>query len=232
MDDRTASAALELRLLGGFALLRRGRVLPLPISLQRTLAFLALRGPAPRRATAGLLWPSSPDDRAMASLRTAVWRLRRAARGLLTQSGELLALDAAVRIDVALIDSGAGTRRPAATGRSCADLLPGWYDDWALLEAENWRQLRLHALETLADNLITGRRYAEAIAAAHAAVHADPLRESGQACLIRAHLAEGNPSEALHDFARYARRLRDELGLEPTARLRHMVTDLSPVKTS
>jgi DNA-binding SARP family transcriptional activator len=125
--------------------------------------------------------------------------------------------------------SGADTPALAAIDALSADLLPGWYDDWALLEAEDWRQLRLHALETLAHNLIAARRYAEAIAAAHAAVHADPLRESGQVCLIRAHLAEGNPSQALHDFAEYARRLHDELGLEPTARLRRMVTTLSPV---
>jgi DNA-binding SARP family transcriptional activator len=119
----------------------------------------------------------------------------------------------------------------AAVEALSADLLPGWYDDWAMLEAEDWRQLRLHALETLAENLVVARRYAEAIAAAHAAVHADPLRESGQACLIRAHLAEGNPSEALHDFARYSERLRDELGLEPTARLRSMVTDLPQARS-
>jgi hypothetical protein len=30
-----------------------------------------------------------------------------------------------------------------------ADLLPDWYDDWAVVEAEDWRQLRLHALDQL-----------------------------------------------------------------------------------
>ncbi|MFC8257074.1 BTAD domain-containing putative transcriptional regulator [Streptomyces sp. NPDC057291] len=101
---------------------------------------------------------------------------------------------------------------PAAVEALSVDLLPGWYDDWAQLEAEEWRQLRLHALETLAGRLITAGRHAEAVSAAHAAVHADPLRESGQTRLLQAHLAEGNRSEALHAFRRYSRRLHEELG--------------------
>ncbi|MEW2306792.1 bacterial transcriptional activator domain-containing protein [Streptomyces sp. NPDC006655] len=103
------------------------------------------------------------------------------------------------------------------------DLLPGWYDDWATLRAEDWRQLRIHALERLAEIFMAAGRYADAVAAAHAAIRADALRESSQSCLIRAHLAEGNPSEAMRDFDRYARRLHSELGLSPTTHLRRLV---------
>jgi SARP family transcriptional regulator, regulator of embCAB operon len=52
-----------------------------------------------------------------------------------------------------------------------AELLPDWYDDWALVEAEDWRQLRLHALEALADRLVDRGRYGDAAAA--------PSRPSG-----------------------------------------------------
>jgi hypothetical protein len=38
----------------------------------------------------------------------------------------------------------------AAIGALSGEPLPDWYDDWVLLEAEDWRQLRLHALEVLA----------------------------------------------------------------------------------
>jgi len=62
-----------------------------------------------------------------------------------------------------------------------ADLLPDWYDDWVLLEAEDWRQLRLHALEALAGRLIALGRWGEAANAAGAAVRAEPLRESARA---------------------------------------------------
>jgi DNA-binding SARP family transcriptional activator len=107
-----------------------------------------------------------------------------------------------------------------------AELLPDWYDEWALVEAEAWRQLRLHALEVLADRLTARGEYADAASAALAAVRAEPLRESPRAALIRVHIAEGNPSEALREFARYGDLLMLELGVEPTHRLRDLVTDL------
>jgi DNA-binding SARP family transcriptional activator len=106
------------------------------------------------------------------------------------------------------------------------DLLPGWYDDWVLSEAEDWRQLRLHALEALADRLTAMGRWGEAADAAGAAVRAEPLRESANATLIKVHLAEGNQSEAVRQFERYRALLLAELGLEPTLRLRRLVQDL------
>jgi hypothetical protein len=44
--------------------------------------------------------------------------------------------------------------------------------------------------------------------------------------LIRAHIAEGNPTEAVREFARYEELLMLELGVEPTERLRGSVSDL------
>jgi DNA-binding SARP family transcriptional activator len=114
----------------------------------------------------------------------------------------------------------------AATAALSADLLPSWYDDWVLIQAEGWRQLRLHALEALAGRLTAARRWGEAAVAAGAAVRADPLRESARAALIQVHLAEGNQSEALRELARYKALLHAELGLDPTPRLRHLLQGL------
>ena len=95
-----------------------------------------------------------------------------------------------------------------------------------LLEAEDWRQLRLHALEALAVRLIALGRWGEAANAASAAVRAEPLRESARAALIQAHLAEGNQSEAVREFTRYRTLLDAELGLAPTPRLHELLTSL------
>ena len=38
-------------------------------------------------------------------------------------------------------------------GVDAIDLLPGWYDDWALIERERFRQRVLHALEALSRQL-------------------------------------------------------------------------------
>jgi DNA-binding SARP family transcriptional activator len=106
------------------------------------------------------------------------------------------------------------------------DLLPDWYDDWAVAEAEEWRQLRLHALDALAERLTAGGRFADATSAALAAVKAEPLRETAHAALIRVYLAEGNRAEALAAYEQYRAMLDSELGLEPTALIRSLIEDL------
>jgi DNA-binding SARP family transcriptional activator len=106
------------------------------------------------------------------------------------------------------------------------DLLPDWYDDWAVVEAEEWRQLRLHALDALTEKLIAAGRYGDATSAALAAVKAEPLRETAHAALIRVYLAEGNREEALSAYERYSAQLRAELGLESTPLIQALVKDL------
>ena len=69
----------------------------------------------------------------------------------------------------------------AAVVALSGDLLPGWYDDWVLAEAEDWRQLRLHALEALADRLTAVGCWGQAADAASAAVRAEPQSVGGGA---------------------------------------------------
>src|SRR5688500_5458021 len=67
-----------LGLLDGFRLRHRGRTVRLQPGAQRLLAFLALHErPLHRLYVAGRLWTDSDQERANASLRTTLWRLRR-----------------------------------------------------------------------------------------------------------------------------------------------------------
>jgi len=226
-------------LLGGFTLFRGSSVLHIPTTSQRLLAFLALHGGTVKRAAvAGTLWPDASESHAYANLRSALARLQGTARKALATSKLELGLAEGVMVDVRhakalawrLLDPAPRPDRyelgMAAVPTLSADLLPDWYDDWVLIEAEDWRQLRLHALEALAGRLIALGRCGEAAGAAGAAVRAEPLRESGRAALIQVHLAEGNQSEAVREFARYRALLRAELGIEPTLRLRELVQGL------
>jgi DNA-binding SARP family transcriptional activator len=238
-DDRPH---LRISLLDGFRLEEDGVSVLLPDGSQRLLAFLALKGRSVRRAVAaGTLWPAVAEVHASSSLRSALARLSPGARvGVLATSTEIgLADDVAVDLwdsrELAHLLTAAERSSPASESDVDAiaglsnEILPGWYDDWVLVEAENWRQLRLHALEALADRLSQRRQYADAVLAALAAVRAEPLRESPRAALIRVHIAEGNPSEALREFARYGELLGLELGIEPTERLRGLVGQLLSV---
>jgi DNA-binding SARP family transcriptional activator len=103
------------------------------------------------------------------------------------------------------------------------DLLPDWYDDWLVDDREGVRQLRLHALERLTCELSLSGRHAEAIQAALAAVRLEPLRETAHAALIRAHLAEGNRSEAVRQFHRCRELLAAELAVEPSESMRELI---------
>lgn len=202
------------------------------------MAFLALHDRAVvRTAIAGTLWPEATEKHAFASLRSELSRLDGVARSLIRGTFQDLALADRVSVDIRdarllahrLLRAGAcedsDLTSEAITSLS-VDLLPDWYDDWAVAEAEEWRQLRLHALDTLAERLTLARRYGDATSAALAAVKAEPLRETAHSILIRIYLAEGNRGEALAAFEHYRILLRTELGLAPTAGLQSLVTDL------
>jgi DNA-binding SARP family transcriptional activator len=222
-----ASVAASLRLLGGFELCIGSRPVTLSLGPQRLLAYLALHArPAARSSVAGTLWPEAAEERAAANLRSTLWRIRRTGLPLVSSSGAYLRLEPSVRLDVH--ESIGAARRildAAATGDDldslseaalAGDVLPDWDDDWALLERERFRQIRLHALERRCDLLTSAGRTAEAIEAGLAVVAAEPLRESAHRALIRAHLAEGNRVEAIRQFALYRRLMHDDLGLEPS----------------
>jgi DNA-binding SARP family transcriptional activator len=230
----------ELSLLGGFLFSVDGdALLGISAGSQRLLAFLAIRDKTlTRQQVAGTLWPDSTDEKAGASLRSAVSRLDGRARGAVRVTARDLGLSEGLVVDVhdsqdlarRLIDKDAVSPEADISGRSVAelssDLLPGWYDDWAVIAAEDWHQLRLHALEAVAGRLTAADRLAEAATAALAAVRAEPLRESARAALIRVHMAEGNQSDAIEEFERYRVLLQADLQLEPTSRLRNLVHDL------
>ncbi|HEU5110095.1 MAG TPA: bacterial transcriptional activator domain-containing protein, partial [Micromonosporaceae bacterium] len=112
---------------------------------------------------------------------------------------------------------------PAAARQLSGDLLPDWEDDWVLMERERFRQIRLHALENLADRLIDQGSYGEAVDAAMAAVASEPLRETAQRTLIRAYLTEGNTTDAVRQYRRYERLLSAELGIAPSTSLRDLL---------
>jgi DNA-binding SARP family transcriptional activator len=222
--------------LGQFRLLRGLNVVQVPRASQRLLAFLALHGRiVERAAVAGALWPEASEPHAYSSLRAALSRLQSTARKALATSQLELGLAEGVIVDVyhakalarRLLDP-AVPPAPGDLGTNAAmalsaDLLPDWYDDWVLVEAEDWRQLRLHALEALAGHLTAAGRWGEAAGAARAAVRGEPLRETSHAALINIFLAEGNVSEAVREFTSYRALLHDELGLEPTPRLGRLI---------
>src|SRR3954468_24132083 len=214
-----------------------------PEGSKRLLIFLALhRRPIERRRVAGALWPVGSEERAAGNLRSALWRLRGADIDVLLADKTSLRLRDEVTVDVELVSAWA-TRLieslvPAQElalspyWTEALDLLPGWYEDWALMQRERLRQRVLHALEALSHGLLLAGRCAEAVDVALTAVAVEPLRESAQRALFAAHLAEGNRVEVLRCFTAYRALVRRELDVEPAADLLAMTRrghDMGPV---
>ncbi|MET8233208.1 BTAD domain-containing putative transcriptional regulator [Micromonospora sp. NPDC005298] len=233
-----SEGGVALHLLGGFRLLRDTVPVVVPRGLQRVIALIGLRPGATRSQLAGLLWPDVSEERALSSLRTALWRLRQDPCCPMTVAGDTVRLGPAVRLDVdELVGTAARVRdgddpctaRALAAGRH--DLLPGWYDDWVLLDRERLRQLRLHMLERVAGQHLAAGRHGEALEAALEAMAAEPLRETPHRLVVRIHLAEGNAFEAVHAFYVYRDLLRRELRLEPSPAMSALLDDtLAPIR--
>lgn len=230
---------LRLALLGGFALWRGSQELGIAPSGQRLIALLALRDrPMGRLHVAGKLWPDYPTERSLADLRTALWRVNQSSEQVIAASPSLLALGANIDVDVRnlvacarrLNQAGIASQAIDLDSVSLADLtselLPCWYDDWVQDEREALRQIRLHALENLAKSLSASGCYADAIQAALAAIRLEPLRETAHRTLIELHLAEGNWSEAHRHFQRCRRMFREELGIEPSDAMHHLLAKM------
>ncbi|WHM41022.1 BTAD domain-containing putative transcriptional regulator [Streptomyces sp. BPTC-684] len=205
-------------------------------SAQRLLAFLALQDmPRSRTYVAGILWPDATAERANANLRSSLWRATRTGHRIIDVSTQELAIAKHIAVD--LHEAVARAHRLLDTSRPCddilttqtradlsADLLPEWSEnEWMLIEQEQYHQLRLYALEAMTERLSEARRHGEAVAAGLAAVRAEPLRESAHRVLMEAHLAAGNRGAALRQFEQCRRVLLEELGLEPSESLRHLL---------
>jgi DNA-binding SARP family transcriptional activator len=157
-----------------------------------------------------------------------VWRTRQLDYPIVVVGQGTLRLDPHVTVDIRLAREAAyrwlaGQPTPrdvsAASSPLRADLLPDWYDEWVVDERDEFRQLRLHALEEMTQRLIAMNRFGEALVAAMEAAREDPLRESAQRALIDVHLAEGNMGEAVRQLRRCEQLFERELGLRPSRQL-------------
>ena len=220
----------HLTLLGRFACRVGDDEVRLSPTLERVLAYLALaRRRVRRHELAATLWPGHTEREALTRLRTVLWKLPDALRGpVVCVDAASVGLHPDAVVDLHALDGGADAA-PDADLLLRGGLLPGWSDEWVLVERERHRQLQLHALEDRSVACRREGRYADALRFALAAVAQEPLRESARRRLVEVHLAEGNTAAALGEYDTFRRLLDAELGLPPTAAFRELVRPLLAV---
>jgi DNA-binding SARP family transcriptional activator len=238
-ETLSAPRGATLALLGGFQL-SVGQSLTIPLGAQRLLALLALEdGDLDRAAATERLWPDSCKRRATANFRSALWRGKCAGSALLIDCvGPRIQLAQPVSVDLYEVLKKA--RQIVGSSLSVSDqlghqetidglsheLLPTWPDDWLLPERARWDQVRLHALETMAQQFLKVQNYLAALESALAAVAIEPIRESAHRIVLKVHIAEGNSACAMKHYHRYRGLLERELGVKPS---RQMVELIHPI---
>jgi DNA-binding SARP family transcriptional activator len=227
-----AVSGFDVRLLDRFSVRAGGRLVALPAACQRLITIVAVD---PRGAEASVirsvLWCALAPDARAARLRAVMWRVRRECPGLLkaragrvelVQTAEV-DLHGATRLAAAVLRDERGRAGDGAVTSTLGwleeDLLPDWCEPWLEPHQRSYRELRLRALERLAQRLPGQGLSAYAIEAALHVIRDDPYRESAHQLLIAAHISEGNAAEAVQHFRTLRRTLREDLGVEPTAPL-------------
>lgn len=173
----------------------------------------------------------------MESLRTSVYMVSNQVPGLLTNDGQVLALSDRVAVDLHEVTN--SIRQYGQPGFKlsdenclaclhCGELLPGWYDDWVVLEQQRLRNLRLRAFLVLARQWLDEGEAHKAVEAAEGALELETLHESAVALLIRAELKAGNRARALQTFEAFRTNLEIELGIEPSEHLTKLAADIHP----
>lgn len=205
----------------------------LSIPARRLLIFLALHGgSAPRPVVSAGLWADSPEDVGRANLRRALCQVP---RDWITTVGDMLVLEAECDLPQARRSAARALEGQRLTFDEietlCADILPGWHDEWVIEAHDQFRRLRVQALEAACRTLSAQASHALATQAGAAAVAAEPLCESANEALIDAHLAQHNRFEAARCFEALSRALLEELGVSPDPALRARIASL-PVRST
>ncbi|NIS80645.1 MAG: tetratricopeptide repeat protein [Anaerolineales bacterium] len=222
---------LEIRLLGKFEVRRDGEIIEVPSrSSQSLLAYLVLNtGSRQRREKlAGLLWPDTEETKARRHLRQALWRLRK-------QIGHEYFLadritlgfnpDSEYSLDVDVLKddapwSCAQIDLVANITDYAGELLPGFYDGWAISERERLNVVFDLKMQLLLNRLMGDQRWEQALQCGECWISRGHIPEPAFRALMIAHHGLGDSSRVSEIFQRCTDALGIELGVEPSQETR------------
>ncbi|MDP9696706.1 UNVERIFIED_ORG: DNA-binding SARP family transcriptional activator [Arthrobacter globiformis] len=225
----------QLELFQSWQLFRENATVHVSPRQQRLITALALFGPRNRHYLCGLLWPDSPDARALESLRVSMHLISRQIPGLLVNGGSVLSLANSLHVDLheclekvrnCVHFEGTGSGDDCLSRLQRAELLPGWYEDWVILEQNRLRNFRLCMLIEHARRWLEQEETEQAAEAARSALELEPLQEGCVGLLMRAELELGNRAGAWNTFESFKARLSAELGVETSSHLAQLASGI------
>lgn len=230
---------LEVKLLGQFDARMDGVPLAIPSrAAQSLLAYLLLTaGTAHRREKlAGLFWPNTLEESARHNLRHELWRVRKAIdagqpgdheEACLLADEFSIAFNANAKywLDVAVLEL---TRAEGASASDLmrtlslyrGELLPGFYDEWVVLERERLHAIFEQIMTRLIECLVEEQRWKEILEWGERWIALGQTPEPAYRALMIAHSAMGNNSKVASAYQRCVESLRKDLGVEPSEQTR------------
>jgi predicted ATPase/DNA-binding SARP family transcriptional activator/predicted negative regulator of RcsB-dependent stress response len=243
--QRIGRNMLEARLLGQFEVRMDNKPIAIPSRPAQSLAAFLLLNPGiehRREKLAGILWPDATEKNALSNLRHALWRLRAAIeskRSRRTTQPHLLTDDISITwntkseywLDASALLRGFAEKTSAdeqmqALNQYRGELLPGFYDDWAVLERERLRSVYEQRMTRLLDRLQEEQRWETLIESAEKWIALGLVPEAAFRAMMIAYSRLGDRSKVAGTWQRLVESLRKDLGVEPSEQSRLLYEEL------
>ncbi|MEJ2758248.1 MAG: BTAD domain-containing putative transcriptional regulator [Anaerolineales bacterium] len=222
---------LKIRLLGQFDLRIDQKRITIPSRMGQSLfAYLALTaGTSHRREKlAGIFWPETTDENSRKYLRQELWRIRKViTSNRITEEEYLLADEfslsfnssAAYWLDAALIEHSDADLQSLITNLSLyqGELLPGFYDDWVILERERIQTIFDARMDLLLEQLVATERWIAVQDWGERWLSLSGVREPAYRALMLASGVRGDMARVGALYQRCTEELMENLGVEPSA---------------
>ena len=233
-------AMLQIRLLGQFDVRAEGKRVTIPSrSAQSLFAYLALTaGTIHRREKlAGIFWPDTSDENARKNLRQELWRIRKAISAQETSGDDYFLADeftltfnrnANYWLDVNQIEKPELDLESLTSNLSLyqGELLPGFYEDWILLERERIQTAFENRMDELVGQLVTAERWLAVQEQSERWLSLSTAPEPAYRALMLAYGARGNTAKVASVYQRCVDELQESFGVEPSAETRGLYEGL------
>jgi WD40 repeat protein/DNA-binding SARP family transcriptional activator len=225
---------LQIRLLGQFDVRLNGKRVVIPSRAgQSLLAYLALTaGSVHRRERlAGSLWPDTPEERARKNLRQELWRIRKAIPGEYILADEYTVTfnrEADAWLDTAVLEATGTDPGTLASGLALyqGELLPGFYDDWLVIERERVQALFESKMESLVAALVQAERWPAVQEQCERWLAFGSAPEPAYRALMLSYGARGDAARVSATYQRCQDDLYRKFGVEPSAETQALYSGL------
>ncbi len=242
---------LKVMLLGQFDVRRNGTPIVIPSrAAQSLLAYLLLSAGTfhRREKLAGLLWPNTLEESARHNLRHELWRIRKAIEAgqprdnerdylsvdefsIAFNANSKYSLDASILERVSAEGAAANDRGHlgdliGALSVYRGELLPGFYDDWVVLERERLSAVFERKMARLLECLVEEKRWKEILDWGERWIALGQSPEPAYRVLMIAYSAMGDRSKVAAVYQRCVDALRKGIGVEPSEQTRALFEQL------